>query len=74
MGVSHLLFVDDNIIFCGVEPVNLQSLHYVLFFFVAVIGLKVNLGKSKLVPVGDVQGTDGMAQPCGKFNLELDLL
>jgi exonuclease III len=52
--ISHLLFADDTLIFCDADPHQLTSLRFVFTWFEAVSGLKINLGKSELVPVGEV--------------------
>ena len=58
MMVSHLLFVDDTLIFCDVNPNQLITLREILTRFEKVSGLKTNLGKSKLVLVGEVHNLD----------------
>lgn len=52
--VSHLLFADKTLIFCDTDLDQLLLLRMVLIWFEAVSSLKINLGKSKLVPVGAV--------------------
>ena len=52
--ISHLLYVDDTIIFCDAEPEQLLYIHLVLTCFEAVTGLRVNMDKSEMVPVGVV--------------------
>ena len=52
--VSHLLYADDTIIFCDAEPEQLLYIRMVLTCFEAVTGLRVNMNKSEMVPVGDV--------------------
>ena len=49
---SHLLFSDDTLIFCDVDPGQILFLHLVFIWFEAVSGLKVKLGKSESVPLG----------------------
>ena len=44
--VSHLLFVDDTVLFCDASKEQILSIRLVLTCFQAFIGLKVNVGKS----------------------------
>ncbi|KAF5931571.1 hypothetical protein HYC85_027742 [Camellia sinensis] len=48
--VSHLFYADDALIFCDAEEEHIGHLRCVLCFE-AVSGLRVNLAKSKLIPV-----------------------
>ena len=50
--ISHLLFADDIILFCDASWEQLLSIRFALTCFQAFIGLKVNLGKSEIVPLG----------------------
>ena len=52
--VSHLLFADDTLIFCEVDPNQILHLGFPLTWFEAISGLKVNLAKSEMIQVGDV--------------------
>ena len=58
MAVSHLLFADDTLIFCKAYLDQILILRMILIWFKAVSGLKINLGKSELVPVGVVINFD----------------
>ena len=60
--ISHLLFVDDTILFCDASEEQLLHIHMVLIFFEAITGLKVNVGKSEIVPVGEVRNLDALAR------------
>ena len=53
--VSHLLFADDTLIFCDADPTQIASLRAILARFEEVSGLRINLGKSKLVPIWDAR-------------------
>ena len=59
--ISHLLFVDDTIVFCDAVPEQLMQIRKVLSCFEAVTGLKVNLSKSEMVPVGVVDSMTSLA-------------
>ena len=52
--VSHLLFADDTILFCDASREQILSIRLVLTCFQAFIGLKVNVGKREIVPIGEV--------------------
>ena len=54
MTMSHLLFADDTLVFCDADINHITALCGILSRFEVVSGLKINLGKSELVPVGDV--------------------
>ena len=59
--VSHLLFVDDMTLFCDADVE--QILHVrMLFCFQAVTGLKVNVLKSEMVPIGEVPNIHVLAE------------
>jgi hypothetical protein len=51
---SHLLFADGTLIFCSAHSSQLRNLRNLFLLFEAASGLKVNLTKSNLIPVGHV--------------------
>ena len=59
--ISHLLFVDDTILFCDASRDQLLSIRLALTCFQAFTSLKVNVGKSEIVPVGEVGNIDALA-------------
>jgi hypothetical protein len=66
--ISHLLFADDTLVFCGANSDHLHYLRMLLLSFEAVSGLKINLAKSVMVPVGDVDNMDGLAKHIGLWS------
>ena len=59
--ISHLLYADDTILFCDADPDQLLNVRMVLTCFEAVTGLRVNMAKSEMVPVGEVQNISELA-------------
>jgi hypothetical protein len=74
--VSHLLFTDDTLVFCVVDASQISYLGALLVCFEAVSGLKVNLTKSSLIPVGSLDDVDQLAGNlgCGTVDLPLKYL
>jgi hypothetical protein len=62
LSISHLLFADDTIVFCDADRDQLLHIRMVLACFEAVTGLGVNMGKSELVPVGELRNVDQLAE------------
>ncbi|CAN1846149.1 LINE-1 retrotransposable element ORF2 protein [Linum perenne] len=56
--VNHILYADDAIIFCEASGSQLRYVMAALICFAAISGLKVNLHKSSLFPVGLVPEAD----------------
>ncbi|RVW54294.1 putative mitochondrial protein [Vitis vinifera] len=65
MNVSHLLFADDTIIFCEARKEHLTHLGWILAWFEAASGLRINLAKSELIPVGEIEDIEEMAVELG---------
>jgi len=65
INISHLLFADDILVFYEANPDHLRFLRVLLVCFGAVSGLKVNLAKSLLVPVGNVDNVAELASILG---------
>ena len=61
MRIFHLLFANDTILFCDASRDQLLSIRLVLSCFWAFMGLKVNVGKSEIVLVGEVNNLDALA-------------
>ena len=63
VNVSHLLFVDENLIFCKNFQDQIRFLCWLLMWFEALSRLKINLEKSEIIPIGGEVRLDGLA--CG---------
>ncbi|RVW53160.1 LINE-1 reverse transcriptase-like [Vitis vinifera] len=63
--ISHMLFADDTIIFCEARKEHLTHLSWILFWFEAASGLRINLDKSEIIPVGKVDEMEEMAAELG---------
>lgn len=59
--VSHLQFVDDTIIFYDNSQRQIRLLRCVVRCFEVVSGLRLNLGKSSLIAIGEVPNLDKLA-------------
>ncbi|RVW92408.1 putative ribonuclease H protein [Vitis vinifera] len=60
--ITHLLFADDTIVFCEAKKEHLTHLSWILFWFEAASGLRINLAKSEIISIGEV---DEMAVQLG---------
>ena len=59
--ISHLLFADDTLVFCEKSLDQMTYLSWLLMWFEACSGLKINLEKSELIPVDRVHDIEGLA-------------
>ena len=60
--VSHLLFANNTLILCNASKENLEYLSWVFMWFEACSGLKINLGKSEIIPVGNIPNLEELAK------------
>lgn len=76
MMVSHLLFADDTLIFCDPKVDQFRDLRCLLLCFEAVLGLQINLSKSEIVSVGEVEDAEELASilGCGVASLPIKYL
>ena len=60
--VTHLLFADDTILFCDADVEQILHIRLLLLSFQVVIGFKVNVHKSEMVPIGEVDDVHALAE------------
>ncbi|KAJ9680648.1 hypothetical protein PVL29_019845 [Vitis rotundifolia] len=65
LNISHLFFADDTIVFCEANKEHLTHLSWILFWFEAASGLRINLAKSEIIPVGEVVEIEELAVELG---------
>ena len=63
--ISHLLFADDTIVFCETKKEDMTYLSWILCWFEVVSGLRINLAKSEIIPIGEVEEILEMAVELG---------
>ena len=63
--LSHLLHADDMLIFCEAFEEQLTHLSWVLMWFEAISGLRINLDKSEILPVGRVDSLEELTLELG---------
>ncbi|RVW51874.1 hypothetical protein CK203_067969 [Vitis vinifera] len=63
--VSHLLFADDTLVFCDTSQDQMTYLSWLLMWFEAISGLRINLDKSEILPVGRVENLELLAHEVG---------
>ena len=63
--VTHLLFADDTILCCDVDVEQILHIRLFLLSFQAVTCLKVNVHKSEMVPIGEVDDVHALAEILG---------
>ncbi|RVX09419.1 hypothetical protein CK203_015227 [Vitis vinifera] len=65
LNISHLLFADDAIVFCEAKKDDMTFLSWTLCWFEAALGLRINLSKSEIILVGEVEEILEMAVELG---------
>ena len=63
--ISHLLYADDTLIFSEANKDQLKYLSWILMWFEALSGLKINLNKSEIIPIGPVDNAEELATELG---------
>ena len=60
-----MLFANDTLIFCEAKEEQLTYPCWLLMWFEAISGLRANLEKSELIPVGRVENVEELADEFG---------
>lgn len=55
LGVTHLQYAEDTLIFCGAEEEPLRHLRVILVLFEGIFGLHINWRKSSFIPLMKLQ-------------------
>ena len=63
--VSHLLYADNTLLFCGANEDQLAYLSWLLMWFEAISELRINLNKSEIIPVGNIVDVESLASKLG---------
>ena len=63
--ISHLLFVDDTLVFCEASQDQISYQSWLLMWFEACSSLRINLEKIELIPMGKVHNIEDLALELG---------
>ena len=65
MNISYLFFADDTIVLCEASKEHLTHSNWILFWFEVASGLRINLAKSEIIPIGEVDEVEELAVELG---------
>ena len=65
MRITHLLFADDTLVFCNDTRDQIAYLSWILLWFEAISGLRINLEKSSIISIGNVTNIEDLADELG---------
>ena len=62
--ITHL-FADDNLVFCKDMEDHMTYMSWILAWFEALFGLRINLNKGSLMPMGRVENGENLVLELG---------
>ena len=63
--ISHLLYANDTLLFCEADKDQYKFLSRTLIWFEAMSGLRINLNKGDIIPVGPIANVEELATELG---------
>ncbi|RVW88355.1 hypothetical protein CK203_040950 [Vitis vinifera] len=63
--ITQLLFIDDMQVFCEASQEQMTYLSWLLMWFETISGLRINLDKSEILPMGRVENVEILALKLG---------
>ena len=63
--LSHLLYADDTLLFCKAIPDQLTHLRWILMWFDALSGLRINLTKSEIFLAEGIENVEDLVAELG---------
>ena len=63
--ISHLLYVDDTLLLSEPNKDQMKFMSWTLMWFEAMSGLRINLNKSEIIPIGAVDYAAELALELG---------
>ena len=65
LNISYLFFADDTIVFYEASKEHLTHLSWIFLWFEAASGVRINLAKSEIIPVGEAEEIEELAIELG---------
>ena len=65
LNIFYLFFADDTIVFYEASKEHLTHLSWIFLWFEAASGVRINLAKSEIIPVGEVEEIEELAVELG---------
>ena len=72
--VSHLLYADITLLLCGADMVQMVYLSWLLIWLEAILGLRIKLNKSEIIPMGNIIEMESLSSELGNWFFSLPLI